>query len=462
MRRADGTMVISWPEEADLTMLVMEALERVVPGATFVPGESCLTCAPQPLTEAMLASPDKALREKAQEIVHLSDLRASAVKTSARGGHSRQSQYFANLSANKAQSGAFFDVTRLTEYFNPPPSGSNIKDRFKYFETNSIYQASHDNAGEPNYGTLARRIVESIQQMGFNRIAYEGKGTNCIAFSTPANQKGHRQLIVIGTPDHYYVPHPAMLPPKRYTVANGNRLGMMIRVMPRLNMKGVTDADVEYLRKLCDESKSGLKTLIGCEGSEIKANNIGILEYDKPDGTHVRLPYLLDWGTFAGVSPRRMAALMQHWEQDPDLEPYREAAKYLKMQTGPEHLLSDPQEMRLFMDANGVNYNNDPTRMAVLMAVFHEFRLTPQELAHVAASAHEALARHPGFTPGAEAYHALASAFATGMDHGCEHNPPAQPRGKLKLSTLPTPEGFLTQLYDRVTSIPAPQPHLPH
>lgn len=433
---------------------VGDVLVQLLPDIAITQQGNRISAPLEQVVNAMAISSDDTLRRMVQDVYEPRLLHDHAMRTGT-DPDSRNARFFGNIATGRTQAGQFFDVTKLVEYFNPPPAGSMHRNRFQAFSTTSGEGAAADNAtGE--YGLLARRIVEGIQDYGYNRLTYAGKGSNCIAFSTPANQRGERQLIVIGTPDHYFIPHPAMLPPKAYTVVRGNDMQMMIRVMPCLNMQGVTDADVQYLADLCRKEKSGLDVLVGGQGSEIKKDNIGILEYDKPGGGHVRLPYLLDWGTFNNISSRRAAQLVRHWASDPDLEPYREAAQYLKKFTGPQDVLANPQEMRLFLDANNVDYRGDPQRMAVLISVFREAKLTPQELAHVATGLNAVLDRFPDYRPGAHVEHAIATAFATGLDTSLEQNPPQRPRVSMRAGREPTPHGFLGQLLERAYQVPAP------
>ncbi len=443
----------SYQQQPEASTQVNERLPELVGAGTFKRVGSMWIGDFNTVMQALNDSPDADLQKRFKSYYDPAVLLDHALDSAKDSGHSRHAHYFSNLAANKAQGGKFFDVSKLCDYYKNPTNPLLERNKFNSFRTNSVDAVRADDShGEA--GSLARAIVTTIQDYGFNRLSYEGKGTHCIAFATTPDEQNRQQLITVSTPNHHYIPHPTMLPPKAHTLAKGNRDEMLVRVMPFLDMKKVRSEDITKLRDIAE--RSGLRVLYGDQGNEIKPDNVGILEYNKPDGTHVRLPYLLDWGTFEPIGPHRMVQLQKHWRKDPELQPYYEAAEYLKTQTGVDQLLPEHKEMHLFFRAHNVDFRDDPTRMAVLMAVLREEKLTPPELKAVADKMNALIDKYPDYKPPPEVLHYVAKAYSEGMDMSLPHNAPAKLAAPIATADIKRSKNFLTTMVENAYAV-APQ-----
>lgn len=414
------------------------------------------------------------LLEKYKKYAHRAMLKDRAIMRAPETGASVESHFFANLAANKPTLGQYFDVSRLAEYYE-----DYTKPGYKFDEylTNSLQLTSQDDA-RGREGVLARKVISAIQNFGYNRVALAAIGTNCMALVTPPDVNKKRQIIVVGA-HHTYLPHPLILPTKGIVNVGGNQTAnlsddasnatrqeteMQVRVMPYLDTGKATDEDVERLTKICRKARSGLKVMVGAEGSEVKKNNIGILEFNariNGEVKHFRLPYLLDWAIFQYQSMEQVLKLKkENWDKDPELAEYRIAAKYLATQARANQVLSaDQREMRLFLEAHGVPYHravddkgrptdHDPVRMATLMAVYREDKLTPAELKAVAEKTNDLISQYPEFQDVPEVYHYIAHAYATkDMDLSLPHNQ-TKPLGSLNPHIKRSPD-YVKKLIDR-------------
>lgn len=486
---------------AGLDAMMREQLAKLLGPHIMHYEEGEWTCSAPKFFHALSQSPDPAIRLKF-ESQHAAAVAkcAASITTQGEGGQALDQQYFANLAAGAPQKGKYFDVTKLCEYYDGAegPNKPRYKFTSKKFRTTSVDNAIADDTPHlekpnPEQGLLARNIVKAIQDFGVNRLRFEGRGSHCIAFSTPPNEEGKVQVVSITTPNHRFIPHPAMLPPMGWVRVEGNQprgkallkvyegkrftrneakeveaiqnrdimAGMQVRISPWVDLKNVKKSHVDALQELGKFENSGMVPGTTEDNTpEIKADNIGLLDYEtkneKGEKVKKTLPFLLDWYSFDHPRTAALPALKTRWENDPALADYREAQQYLKQEAGVKNFLPEPKQMRLFLDAHEVDCRADPERMAVLMGVYRECKLTPPELKAVAAYANKVFDAQPDFKVDPEIYHYVTHRYASQADVSLPHNELSQLPGKLKTAEIQRSQNFLNEMYERACNIPQP------
>lgn len=202
-----------------------------------------------------------------------------------------------------------------------------------------------------NTYTLLPAIIETIQDLGFRRIAFEGKGSSSLAFSGVADETGNGQLILLTPASEDYIPHPTMLPAKEKILVDREGLGVLVRVMPQLNIGNATKQHEQKLIELIE--KSGLEVLVSDYfGKDIRKENIGLYSYTNDAGEKIEIPFILDWGAVLWpngkkTSEEELKEWQERWNNMQELESWREAQRHMAKQ-GVQNVLTYDQLLNLY------------------------------------------------------------------------------------------------------------------